>query len=285
MAKQNPAVSELPALHLDSFEGPLDLLIALIDRQKIDIYDIPIAQITEQYMTYLQAMIKPDMDLASDFLLMAATLLQIKSRLLLPKQNVLGEDAEDPRSELVLRLLEYRRCKLLAEELKKRQASYADCVFRLPESAAGLGIELALNGLDESQLNSTKFRSAAAALHERNLLRFNDLSERLVHILKREKVSLMDKLKTIWQRVRRKGRFFFHELFPQQAGKTERVTAFLALLELLRGKRIDVLQREAFAPMEICLPEAAESSSEDEAAFNRWLEDTDLNKAEEAYQN
>lgn len=276
---------ELPPLTLDAYSGPLDLLFALIDRQKIDIYDIPIARVTEQYMSFLDAMVIPDMDLASDFLVMAATLLQIKSRMLLPKANESGENAADPREELVLRLLEYRRCKLLAEELKKRQAYYGDCYFRLPESASRLELELPISENSDLTLNADKFLRAAAQLNERNTLRYNDLSEKLTHILRREKVNLIDKLRMIWQRVRQRGHFFFHELFPEHAGKTERVTAFLALLELLRGKRIDVKQSAAFAPLEVFLPEDEAVSGEDEAEFSSWLEKSELSKAEQAYQN
>ena len=280
-----PPRAELPPLTLEAFSGPLDLLFALIDRQKIDIYDIPIAQITEQYMTFLEAMVIPDMDLASDFLVMAASLLQIKSRLLLPKQNEAGEGAADPREELVLRLLEYRRCKLLAEELKKRQASFGDCHFRLPESASRLGLELPYNAGTELTLKADRFYRAAAQLNERNTQRYNDLSEKLTHILRREKVSLVDKLRLIWQRVRKRGHFFFNELFPQHAGKTERVTAILALLELLRGQRIDVKQTAPFAPMEVLLSEAAALGGEDDAEFSAWLEKSELTKPEQAYQN
>ncbi len=277
-------------LELEAFNGPLDLLLALIDKQKIDIYDIPIASITEQYMAYLAAMVTPDMDVASDFLVMAATLLQIKSRLLLPKQKVDGEWDDDPRGELVLRLLEYRRCRLLAEELKKRRAMYADCSFRLPESAAHLGIDLAPELVGDIQLVAAKFFKAASSLNERNTLRFNDLSERLKHILRREKVSLLDKLRLIWRKLRQGGQFLFSDLFPKKAGKTERVTAFLAVLELLRGRRIDAKQTGPFEPIELFLPErsstsASETDRSDEAEFSEWIENSELGKEVEAYGN
>lgn len=275
-------------LELEVFSGPLDLLLALIDKQKIDIYDIPIADITEQYMAYLAAMVTPDMDVTSDFLVMAATLLQIKSRLLLPKQSVEGEMADDPREELVLRLLEYRRCRLLAEELKKRRAMYADCSFRLPESAARLGIEIPTEPRGDRQLLAAKFFTAASALNERNTLRFNDLSERIKHILRREKVSLLDKLRLIWRKLRKGGRFLFSDLFPAKTGRTERVTGFLAVLELLRGRRIDARQEGPFQPIELFLPEAdsdsgSASNLSDEADFLAWIENSELSKENEAY--
>ena len=111
------------AVKLEVFEGPLDLLLHLIDKNKIDIYDIPIAEITAQYMDYVDAMDKEDLDVVSEFLVMAATLLDIKARMLLPKEvNEEGEE-EDPRAELVMRLLEYKKYRLMSEELKDRLVS------------------------------------------------------------------------------------------------------------------------------------------------------------------
>lgn len=276
--------SGLPELRLEAFSGPLDLLCALIDRQKIDIYDIPIAEVTVQYLDYLRAAREMDMDLASDFLLMAATLLQIKSRMLLPKQENAEGEAEDPREELVLRLLEYRRCRLLAAELKARQARCAGACLRLPESAARLGIEPARGEDAAPGLIKEGLLRAAAALNARNGLRFNDLSERLTHILRREKISLTDKMRGIWQRLRSRGAFFFSELFGKGASRGERVTAFLAVLELLRGRRVEVRQESAFAPLWIGPPEgAAAAAGEEEQDFARWLESARAEEPEQGY--
>ena len=106
---------------LQVFEGPLDLLLHLIDKNKIDIYDIPIVEITNQYMEYIQAMDRADLNVMSEFLVMAATLIKIKSKMLLPKDEEDPEDEEDPREELVRRLLEYKMYKCMANELKDRQ--------------------------------------------------------------------------------------------------------------------------------------------------------------------
>ena len=112
---------------LEAFEGPLDLLLHLIDKNKINIYDIPIVMITEQYMEYISAMESKDMDIMSEFLVMAATLLNIKSKMLLPKVETLEEEeGEDPRKELVERLLEYKMYKYMSYELKDRQIDAAD---------------------------------------------------------------------------------------------------------------------------------------------------------------
>ena len=121
------------SVKLQAFEGPLDLLLHLIDKNKVNIYDIPIAEITDQYIEYVRDMDKEDLDLVSDFLVMAATLLDIKSRMLLPAEmNEEGEE-EDPRQELVERLLEYKMYKYMAEELKDRQLDAGKLLFK-PET-------------------------------------------------------------------------------------------------------------------------------------------------------
>ena len=129
------------SLKLTAFEGPLDLLLHLIERDKVDIYDIPIAAVTEQYIRYLRSMSEFDMEVASEFLVMAATLIDIKSRMLLPAEEEEEEDEEDPRSELVRRLLEYKMYKLMAQELEERESEPAEaCHLTLawPGSETGL---------------------------------------------------------------------------------------------------------------------------------------------------
>ena len=129
------AALENPQVRLRKFEGPLDLLFHLIEKNDIDIYDIPIADVDK--------MNSLDMEVASEFLLMAATLVHIKSRMLLPDRNVSEDSSEpDPREELVVKLLEYRRCKMLASDLKDRYRDYSKCVYRLPQTASSLGIKV-----------------------------------------------------------------------------------------------------------------------------------------------
>jgi segregation and condensation protein A len=234
-----------PELKISQFEGPLDLLCHLIDRNKVDIYDIPIADITDQYIDYLAGLDELDMDLASDFLLMAATLLHIKSRMLLPRRSLdVRDDEADPREELVLRLLEYRRCKTIAAELRKRHEQYADTFLKLPEPPGRFGLVLLT---DPSRLNWDLFMDACLHLSRQNKARFQDQSGRMTHILQREKISLKDKMRQIWRSIGAKVRVFFSELFPaDQTSKMERVTAFLALLELMRLNRIRVRQDMPF---------------------------------------
>lgn len=232
-------------LKISQFEGPLDLLCHLIERNRIDIYDIPIAEITDQYLAYLKSLDDIDMESASEFLVMAATLLQIKSRMLLPhKAGSEGEPEPDPREELVLRLLEYRRCKTLAESLKKQHSTWQTSQGRLPEPPGRLGLSLEV---PEERLSWDAFCQACQRLARQNQIRFNDLSGRISHILRREKLSLKEKMRQIWRAVAHRTSVYFSELFPfDEASRAERVTGFLALLELLRLNRVRAYQKRPF---------------------------------------
>ncbi|MCK9252689.1 MAG: segregation/condensation protein A [Eubacteriales bacterium] len=237
-----------PELKISQFEGPLDLLIHLIEKNKVDIYDIPIAEITDQYLTYLDGLDELDMDLASDFLLMASTLLHIKSRLLLPgRSQSETPDEADPREELVLKLLEYRRCKTLAAELKTRHERYREARLKLPEPPGRLGLNLLA---EPGRLNWDLFLEACQHLARQNRSRYQDQREKMTHILKRDKVSLKETMRQIVLAIVKKTRVFFNELFPDRlTTRTERVTAFLAVLELLRLNRIFVRQDRPFDVM------------------------------------
>lgn len=236
------AVQKGPELKIGDFSGPLDLLYHLIERNKLDIYDIPIAFVTEQYMAYLDGLNEIDMDLASDFLLMASSLLQIKSAMLLPLLRP-SEDQEevDPRDELVLRLLAYRRARLLASEIAKRQEKWMFTHFHLPETAKQLGIKVKVEEMARP-LRFEDILRGARSVSERNTLRYQDVDSKMKQILQREKVSLREKLSSIWKALRTKGRLFFTELFPYGTSRAEKVTGFLAVLELLKANRIHAKQ-------------------------------------------
>jgi len=243
-------VQEAPFFRLADFEGPLDLLFHLIEKNRVSIYDIPIVSIADQYIDYLSGLAKMDLEVASEFLLMAATLLQIKSRMLLPSvPKDTGEEGTDPRDELVMRLLEYRRCKTLALELKRRQGTWGSCLRRLPETAERLGL-LVERG-DAPPVQRESFYAACASVAERNRIRFNDLSEKVVHLLKREKVSVRDKMRALWRELVGRTRAWFSDIFPQTAPRIDRVNGFLAVLELLKLGRIEAEQGSPFAPIHL----------------------------------
>lgn len=236
------------ALKTDHFEGPLDLLMHLVERNRLDIYNIPIETLTDQYLAWIVRWPGPDLETASEFLLMAATLLQIKSRLLLPQRSAdVQADSADPRDELVMRLLAYRRCKILAGQLQMQYTEYAACQYKSPATAEalGLGSPKVSGGIDRDS-----FWLACRRLTVQNKSRFNDLSGKVSLLLKREKVSLQAKMSQIWYAVRRSGHVFFNELFPaDRSSRAERVTGFLALLELLRLGQIRVRQDYPFDVM------------------------------------
>ncbi len=239
---------KLPQFRIGDFHGPLDLLIYLIEKHEIDLFDIPLASLTEQYLKYLEDLEGLDMDIASDFLLMGASLIELKSRMILPQDE--NNLSEDPREELVLRLLAYRRCKLIAEELKQREQLYSGVYFRLPENPKNLGILAAdrtENYADESEFRSKKFDIALKKVSDRNQARFQDLSEKMEYIVSRETLNLKDWITNLWTKLKVKAKLSFNQLFPAKSGSSQRLTGFLAVLELLKQNSIEAKQEEPFA--------------------------------------
>ena len=236
---------EVPAFKIHEFEGPLDLLFHLIEKNDIDIYDIPIADITNQYMAFLDKMEELDMEIASEFLVMAATLVHIKSRMMLPgRRSEDSSDDDDPREELVISLLKYKRCKLLAGELKNRHEEYTGCFYRVPSTAKSLDIEIVL---PPQEFEANEFDLAVANVCKRNEIRFADISAKITHILKKDKLSVKERMKAVFSFITRRGRIFFHELFDKDnVDKTDKIVSFLAVLELLRGNKIVAEQKKPF---------------------------------------
>ena len=225
---------------LKIFEGPLDLLLYLIRRDEVDIYDIPITKITEQYMEYIDIMRMLDLDIASDFLVMAATLIYIKSRMLLPPEEREEEEEEeyDPRMDLVRQLLEYRKFKEVAEQLKEMEAEHEKLFFRSGQDDLPKEEQAALDvGIFEllSAFSEVLDRSEAGKLKEIVEDRFT-VSDRILYIVEMLKKSAV---------------ITFYSLFDDAALRTEIVVTFLALLELIRSKRVRIRQERPFGPIEI----------------------------------
>ena len=226
------------SLKLTAFEGPLDLLMHLIESNKIDIYDIPIVEITEQYIGYLRNLQEFDMELASEFLVMAATLLQIKSRMLLPKEAREDEDeGEDPRQQLVEMLVEYRRIKKAAQNLRYLKEEADRYASREPMFA----------NLVERYVPSYPVRDLLLALA--NVLR--ETGGRPLAYIEPQAFSVQEKMAEILQRLQGSAQgFLLSELFA--SGKAgEKVAAFLGVLELLKMVLITISQHQAFAPIYI----------------------------------
>jgi len=227
-------------VRLEMFEGPLDLLLHLIQKNEMDIFNIPIALITEQYLEYLKWMKTLNLDIAGDYLLMASTLLHIKSRMLLPQppeEEV--EEGEDPRAELVRRLLEYQKYKRAATELVQRPMLDRDVFIRLTstEERAPEEEKIEANLFDLiDALRKALERSTVESFHEVTLDRLSveDKVQEILLLLQKEKRSLP-----------------FHLLLPEQASRRVIVITFLAILELVKAKWIRVFQAAPFETIRI----------------------------------
>lgn len=220
---------------LETFEGPLELLLSLIAKNKVSIYDIPIALILEQYMEYLHQMELFNMEIASDFIVMASQLMVIKSRMLLPK---LDEDQEDPRQELVDMLLEYQRAKQAAQVLHDREFTYAGRFEKPPAKLEDAGkVEYKLSH-DISLLQEAYMRVYQRRLE---LIEAQNNTQSLDNLIKTTKhVTVNERILHVMKLLVKKGKCGFAGLFENAQSRSEIVATFLAVLELIKGKRIMV---------------------------------------------
>jgi len=256
---------------LDNFEGPLDLLLHLIEKNKVSIYDIPIVLITEQYLDYVSRMETEDLNIVSEFLMMAATLIDIKSRMLLPAQvNEEGEE-EDPRAELVERLLEYKMYKYMAQELLDLEQGAAKHMYKcptVPEEVAKYEPPVDLDGL-LGDLSLAKLQAVFESVMKRRADRVDPIRSRFGTI-KREPISLEARIGTVMDYAGSHRRFSFRQLLERQGDKLEVVVTFLAVLELMKMGRLRLTQDELFGDMDI---EALEQEGESGKLDLEGLED------------
>jgi len=232
---------------LEVFEGPLDLLLHLIEKNKIDIYDIPIALITEQYMDYLKAMEKQDLDNMSEFLVMAATLLKIKSRMLLPQEESEEEEQEDPRQELVERLLEYKMYKFMSLELRDRHTDADKMMFKkstLPPEVADFKEEINLEELI-GDLTLSKLNDIFQSVMKKQVDKIDPVRSTFGKIEK-EEVNLSKKMRYVQEYGLANKKFSFRKLLEEQHDKMELIVTFLCVLELMKMGRVSIVQEEIF---------------------------------------
>lgn len=247
---------------LESFEGPLDLLLHLIEKNKVNIYDIPIAEITDQYMEYVKHMEEESLDVVSEFLVMAATLLEIKARMLLPKEvNEEGEE-EDPRAELVARLLEYKTYKLMSVELKDMELDAEKIFYKTPtipkeveKYEQPVDLDKLLDGVTLAKLNQI-FLSVMRRQQDKI-----DPVRSKFGTIRKEPVSLEDRITSVMAYARKHRKFSFRGMLTRQKDKMEVVVTFLALLELMKIGKIHLTQDNLFDDMEI---ETLEPEGEEE---------------------
>ncbi|HSD68113.1 MAG TPA: segregation/condensation protein A [Woeseiaceae bacterium] len=223
---------------LEAFEGPLDLLLYLIRRQNIDILDIPIAEITRQYVEYIELMKEMELELAGEYLLMAAMLAEIKSRMLLPRMPSDAEEEEDPRAELVRRLQEYERFKKAAEDL--------DALPRLERDVMQVEVE-APDRKIITKLPDVTLKELLVAFHD--VLKRAEMFSNL-H-MQREPLSVRQRMSEILTRIKANSFTSFVDLFDPEEGRMGVAVTFIAILELLRESAIEVIQAEAFAPLHV----------------------------------
>ena len=248
-------------VRLPVFEGPLDLLLYLIRKNEVDIYDIPIGEITRQYLAVLNGMERLRLDVAGDFLVMAATLMQIKSRMLLPvdqrPEHGDEEESTDPRWELVQQLLEYQRFKQAAVDMQQLIAAAQDMLPRLTTPSAGELPPRPLRPASKLEL-WTAFNTVLRRLAERIV----------VGSIEAETITVADRMELILERIRREPQFTFTSLFPQGPLTIQLLAAtFLALLELTRLGELELRQDDAFEEIEITRRERAATSPESGGEF------------------
>ena len=243
---------------LEAFEGPLDLLLYLIRRQNIDVLDIPIAEITRQYVQYIDVMKELQLELAGEYLLMAAMLAEVKSRMLLPRPEKEEDDEADPRAELVRRLQEYERYKKAAEDISDLPRMERD-VFVATADAPERKITTKMPDVTMKEL----------------LLAFHDVLQRAemftnLH-MQREPLSVHQRMSEILTRLKANDFTGFSNLFDPEEGRMGVAVTFIAILELLRGSVIEVVQSEQYAPLHIRAASSVRLVDDDEQGADEDL--------------
>lgn len=242
---------------LDAFEGPLDLLLQLIEKNKIDIYDIPISLITDQYLEVIKSMPEKDPDTMSEFLVMAATLLDIKAKMLLPKDEDEEGPEEDPRAELVQKLLEYKLYKYMSYELKDKEIQASHSLYKqesVPDEVkkyeAPIDLDVMLSGVTLKKLHDI-FNDVMARSIERT-----NLNALRMQSIQKEQISIVDRVDYIREALSEKKEFSFRKLIEKQNTKINIIVTFLAILEMMKGGEIsaemtpdneDIIIREKIA--------------------------------------
>ncbi|NLZ52154.1 MAG: segregation/condensation protein A [Thermoanaerobacteraceae bacterium] len=232
-------------IKIDAFEGPFDLLFHLIEKNQIDIYDIPIAELTEQYLVYIDKITEHQLDIASEFLVMAATLLSIKSKMLLPSKRkqdteselaVAEDDYVDPRSDLMHKLLEYKKFKEIAVHLRNKEQGQQLIFKRPPE-------DLSLMWTYEIPLAEITFEDLKSAFIS---VMSKEKPEEKVSKVSRDPMPLSRKVIEVYRMLRQKSKLFFSRLYEKKTSKVEIIMTFLAVLELVKMNRINAVQEKQF---------------------------------------
>ena len=227
------------SIKIDNFQGPLDLLCYLIDKNKMNIYDVNLAEITEQYIEYLNAMEKMNLEIASEFIVMASTLLYLKSKNLLPKQE--EEVDEITEEELIRRIIEYKKFKEISKVLKENYKIYSNRFYKGQEE-----IKLPKQKLEKKYENG-KIPEIYRMLIDKNSVKINKNAKNIEKIALVEKYTVSEKVKEMYKILAKQKKFVFNKLFTiNKKEKQEVVTAFSGLLEMSRRNKVETTQEEIF---------------------------------------
>ncbi len=240
------------SVKLEAFEGPLDLLLHLIDKNKINIYDIPISQITEQYLEYIRQMEAKNLEIMSEFLLMAATLINIKSRMLLPVEASEDEEVTDPRQELVDRLLEYKMYKFISEELRDKEQDASRVLFKaptIPQEIADYKEEINMDEL-LSDLTLARLHEIFKSIVKKQADKIDPIRSKFGKI-EREEINLSQIFIQIQEYGMEHKQFLFRSLLEAQHSRMEIIVTFLGILELIKLGRIRIEQEKTFDDIRI----------------------------------
>lgn len=232
------------AIRLDNFEGPLDLLCHLVDKNKMDIHEVNISRITDQYVEYINAMKELNLDVTSEFVLMASTLLYIKSKSLLPKQ--VEDEGELTEEELIHRIIEYKKYKEISKKLREQFEIFSKRFYKLPDK-----IELPNRKIEENY-SKDLLENAYKNLLDRNKEKINVNAENIQKIAITESVTVTSKVKDIFRELIKKPKFVFNKLCKNKKyNKLETVTAFTGLLELARRNKVKAEQEKIFGDITV----------------------------------
>ena len=227
------------AIKIDNFEGPLDLLVALIDKNKMDIYDIKISEIADQYIEFINKVEEMNLEITSEFLIMASTLLYIKSKGLLPK--TVEDEEELTEEQLIARIIEYKRYKEITKKLKENYMQFSNRLFKLQES-----IELPKQKL-EKEYTKEVIPELYKSMMEKNKGRLNQNADNIKKIAISDTYTVASKVKEMFKELLRKPKFVFNKMYTlSKCNKVEVVTAFSGLLELTRRDKVTTTQEEIF---------------------------------------
>ena len=250
---------------LEVFEGPLDLLLHLIEKNKVDIYDIPIVEITRQYLEYVSKLAEENLDLASEFLVMASTLIDIKCKMLLPKE--VDEDGEeiDPRADLVQKLIEYKMYKYASYELKDRQVDAGRMVFKepsIPEEIQDFKEDVAIEDL-LSDVTLAKLQGIFNSVMKKQVDKIDPIRSKFGEIEK-EEISLEDHIVFLDSYAKEHKTFSFRKLLENGSGKTYVIVTFLGILEMMKMGKLTIVQENIFDDILITYREKEDKRKERE---------------------